>query len=358
MPKIDKYLIFALIFSLLNAGAIFLIFGFQKYGDSIGYINLIHWFGGENLEVNPWIALRPLGSLIALPFEFLGEGAGLILENIVFYLLGAVLMFKIADLIFNNKKQAVLATLFFVTSTVVIEVGLSYLTDSGAWFFYLLSLFLTLIFFKTKKEWLIVLNGFLSGLGVLMKENGGLGILFFALMVLFSRDFKGREKILKIIYFGIFFFIPVGFLYILFYQYFHYTFWDWYLENLGFAGEGLFLNSLRYLGQFFRILGILWPLVLIGAWQEWQEKNWERIKIYFALLPSSFSFLLWTVSAGGRSVFIFAPLGILLASGGCKKMRPIILALIILAMLVLNYTFVYFNKAIPFTEIIYSWLTD
>ncbi|MFH1575564.1 MAG: glycosyltransferase family 39 protein [Candidatus Nealsonbacteria bacterium] len=349
--KTNKFFIFASIFALLNMGAIFIIFGFKKYSDSLTDIDLIHWLLGLGGRAAPERILRPLGPILAAPFEFLGDGAGLIVQNIIFYLLCAFLVFKIVDLIYHNKKQAFFASLFFVSATPVIESGLAYLTDMGAWFFYIFSIFLTLLYFKNKNEKLIILNGFLSGIGVLMKENGGLGVLFFGLMILFSCEFSIKEKISKIMRFGIFFLIPILTLQFLMYKYFHFTSLDWYLGNLpGSSGDGLLLTSLRYFGQLFRVLGVLWIFFFIGVFQEWREKNWERIKIYLALLPSSFSFLLWTVGAAGRGVFIFAPLGILLASYGCKKIGVIQTVLLILTILAINYSFCWLNPTIPFVD--------
>lgn len=356
--KTHKFLVFALIFAFLNMGAIFSIFGFQEYSDTAGYVKVIHWFRGGDAEVAPERILRPLGSLIAIPFEFFGRGAGLIVQNMVFYFLCAFLIFKIADLVYHNKKQALLASIFFVTATSVLEVGLAYLTDMGAWFFYLLSIFLTLLYFKNKDEKLIALNGFLSGLGFLMKENGGLGILFFGLMILLAKEFNVKEKIFKMARFAAFFIIPFAALQIFMYRYFQFTSFDWFLGqmNEGYNEEGPLLTFLRYLGQFFRTMGILWIFLLVGAFRELREKNWERIKIFLALLPSSFSFLLWPTGGGGRVVFIFAPLGILLATYGCKKIRPFILVLIVIAILILNYWFVSVNQEIPFVNLIYTSL--
>ena len=144
--KTHKFLLLALLFALLNMAAIFSVFGFQVYGDTPDWIDAIHWFRGEEVEVSPLRLIRPLGPLIAVPFEFLGEGAGLIVQNILFYLLCTFLIFKITELIYHNKKQAFFACLFFITATPVIESGLAYLTDMGGWFFYLLSIFLTLIY--------------------------------------------------------------------------------------------------------------------------------------------------------------------------------------------------------------------
>lgn len=104
--KIDKYLGFALFFALLNMGAIFFIFGFQTYSDSQEYFKAIDWFQGEDVEAQLSRILRPLGPMLAVPFDFLARGAGLIVQNIFFYLFSTILIFKITDLIFQNKKTS------------------------------------------------------------------------------------------------------------------------------------------------------------------------------------------------------------------------------------------------------------
>ncbi|MBI2625254.1 MAG: glycosyltransferase family 39 protein [Candidatus Nealsonbacteria bacterium] len=349
--KNNKYLVLALIFALFNAGAIFFIFGAQKYGDSQDYIEVINWFRGEPSQITPWRLLRPLGPLMAAPFEFLGKGSGLVLENIIFYLLSAILIFKITELIYGFRRQALFASIFFVTATPVIEFGLSYLVDMGGWFFYLLSIYLTLLYFKNKNERLIAINGLLSGIGVFMKETAGLGVIFFGLMVLFSGSLNIKEKIFKIARFGAFFLVPFALIQVLIFRYFHITFLDWYLMGTSRFGEGLLLVFLRYLGQLFRVLGALWPLVLIGIWQELREKNLERIKIFLALIPSSFSFLLWTFGGGGRVAFIFAPLGIVLASYGLYGQKNKLgIALFLSAMIILNYYFSFINPKVAFVD--------
>lgn len=354
-----------MLFALLNMGAIFLIFGAQEYGDSPQIFDVIHWFQGEEIQVAPWRVLRILGPLVAVPFEFLGEGAGLIIQNIIFYLLCAFLIFKITELIYQNKRQAFFASLFFVTATPVIEVGLAYLTDTGGWFFFLLSIYLTLLYLKNKNENLIVINGLLSGLGFLIKESGGLGAPFFGLMILLSRKFGIKEKIFKIVRFGAVFLILIAAVHFFMFKYFQFNSLFFYSEVFKFShpGEEL-LQCFRYLGQLFRVLGILWPLVLIGLWREWQEKDWKRIKTFLALMPSSFIFLFFWPSAGARKVFLFAPLGIFLATYGLsflesklgRKKRALMIILLIFFLLVLNYCFCWFNPMIPFFEKVAEFL--
>ena len=377
--KNNKYLILTLLFALLNVGAIFLIFGFQLRGDSQSWIDTVHWFQGREVEVSPIRIIRPLGPLIAVPFEFLGNGAGLVVQNIIFYLLGALLIFKITELIYHDKnlassenldsskikKQAFLTSLFFIISPTIIQYGLAYLVDTGAWFFNLLSIFITLVYFKNKDERLIILNGFLSGMGVLLKENGGLGILFFGMMVLLSKEFGIRDKISRIIRFGVFFVIPIAIVQILTFKYLHFTYLDLYAAGgAATRGSSLFLIVLEYLGQFFGVLGILWVFFFIGLRRELLEKDKERTKIYLALILPSFSFLLWSIEAGSRLLFIFAPLGMLLATKGLvfsaeklgKKRGFLMIVALFLIVLILNYTFSWLNPRYQFVEIVARFL--
>lgn len=362
-----KHIILAIILAFLNAGAIFLIFGFRQYGDTSGFQETINGFLGKGAFASfPWI-LRPLGPILAIPFEFLGTGAGLVVQNIVFYSLSTLLMFKIVDLVYQNKKQALLASFFFCTSVSVIEYGLAYLTDMGAWFFYILSIFLTLQYFRTKNQKLVVLNGFLTGLGFLMKENGGLGILFFLMMVLLSQEFNFKEKVMKIANFALFFLIPVAALEITALRCCQFSSLDWYFAKrptLILGQEGWLLVSLRWLGQIAKVLGVLWIFFFIGLWRQISEKDWPRIKIYLALIPSSLSFLLWSVEAAGRSAFIMAPMGIMLATYGLcflcpkagRKSRIFILALTIAAVLFVNYSFTWLNPNFSFIDKIVGFL--
>lgn len=363
----NKWLFLALIFAGVNLVAIFYLLGFREYGDTQRYINAINWFQGErDIVVESNAFLRPLGPILAVPFEFAGKGAGLIFQNIIFYFLSAVLIFKIVEILFGNVRQAFWAAVFFVTATQVLETGISYLTDMGPWFFYILSIFLAVKFFRDGNSILAPIGGFVAGLGFILKENGGLGCVFYGMMALLSKSLSLKEKILSIGKFGIFFIIPVAIAQGFTYYYVNFTYLDWFLMGgVGTDEEGLALIALRYIGQFFRTLGMLWPLVAIGLWMELKSKNVERLKIYLALLPSSLSFLLWTIDAGGRSVFIFAPLGIMLATVGWMhfeskmqnaKIRNLARGLFLLILLGINYSFALFNQQINFTDKVTQFL--
>jgi len=370
LRKYNNYFSYAVIFSLLNMAGIFSVFGARVYGDTERYLNVIHWIWGWQVSERPIGFLRPLGPILASPFEFLGVGAGLIVENIVFYFACAVLIFKIIEILSDNQRQAFIGTAFFVTATPVLEFGLSYLTDMGALFFYLFSIFLTFKFFTGNNYKLIPINGFLSGLGFLQKENGALGAVFWCMMILLARKFSLKDKFLNIFRFGIFFIIPIFIVQLLCYYYLNYTHIDWFRDEVIIRSDKettLLMITARYTGQLFRMLGILWPIVLIGLWAEIRKRNLNRLLIYAALLPSSFSFLIWTTLAGVRAVFIFAPLGITLATFGWvvieqylqrihKYAKNTALIAMFTVITAINYLFVFVNLEISFTDKVVEFL--
>lgn len=338
----NRYLISALIFAVLNMAAIFCFFGFQWYDDSPDYIEVTHWLQGTlEMPGNFWYVLTPLGSLIALPFEFLGAGAGLIVQNILFYFLSAYLIFRIIQLVFRNDEQALIGTVLFVTAPPIIYFGLSYMTDMGAWFFYILSVFLTLLYFKNKQEKLILINGFLAGVGTLIKADGGLGILFFMMMVLFSGEFSFKEKFFKALKFGASFLLPVMAYQTYLLAAFHTTSLSEYLnhrqaqafftkgvEKLRVYPGSVYSQMSRfsivvyaYAGEFLKAFGIPGLLFsLIGLKREWLHKNKERIKIYLTLFIPSLLFLFYAPT-NSRFAFLSAIPLILLASSGLVYLK-------------------------------------
>lgn len=348
--KNKKYLILALVFAAFNLGIFFLMFGFHKSEESYFYIDAINWFlNKKGATIALPIIMRPLAPLLALPLDFLGEGTGLILQSIVFYFLCVYLIFRIVELVFQNQKLALAAVMFFVLTPPILEFGLSYLIEMGIWFFYFVCLYLTLLYLKSKNTKLIVLNGILCGTGILMKETVMATVLMFGMMILLLDNSAFRKKISNILYFSIFFFAPALLLQIVMFIFFDYTALDWYLYNKATYIEGRAISSLaiEHLADLFRVLGMIgWPLALIGIFGEWIKRNYQKLKMYLALLPFSFSFLILPTSAG-RLTFIFAPLGILLVTSGFdflkdkmgEKKGIILATLLILVSGVSNYYF-------------------
>jgi len=302
---------------------------------------------------------------LSLPFEFLGKGAGLLIQGIVYYLLSVFLIFKITELVYKNQKQALFASILYAFAVPALQRALClHVTDIGPWFFNIFSIYLTLVYFKKRNEKLIFLNGLICGLGTLMQENGGLAIIFFVAMVLLSKKFGFKEKVLKIIKFGSIFLIPIVFWEVLISALTPYSHLDLFSHVIGTElikkeGATKTFRVLLYLLSSFVAFGLLgWLLIFWGALKEWKDKNKERIKILLALIPFSFIFLAWPCPSP-RHVFIIGTLGALLGSYGLINLKRIfknktiglvLVIIIISCYIVFNYCAYYFNDSLPFID--------
>ncbi|MFH1225937.1 MAG: glycosyltransferase family 39 protein [bacterium] len=371
---VDKNLILALILAAAGWLAVFFIVGPLEINDSIKLAEVMRWFEGkpclfqcdftaDSYSVYP--IFRPLAPLLAIPLGLIGgEETGLLILSFLFYLASVYLVFKITDLIYESKKQAFLASILWAFAISAIKYSVSaHATDVGAWFFCLLSVFLTLLYFKKRQNRWLVWNGLITGLGVLMKENGGLGVLFFAAMVFLSGEFNFREKFLKLIKFGIFFLMPVVFWDVCVSTFTSFSRFDFLSTDVATYAQGKpSLATFFILQHFLSLLttfGLLgWLLIFFGGLEEWRIKNKERIKIILALVPFSLISWLW-VSGDSRHAFIIGALGALLGSFGLinleklfpnKRIGQLLTILAVCLYITLNYSAFYLNDSLPFLD--------
>lgn len=368
--RLNKYLIFALILAIINLIALFIIFGLAKNTNEVpSVLNVMHWMAGMEyimgygFEDLAFQIFRPLSPLLALPFKNIGEEVGFLVQTIAFYLLSIYFIFKITELIYKSRKQALFASILFAFAIPVLRESLSsYTMNIGSWFFCIFSVYLTLLYLKNQDEKLVFFNGLISGLGVLMKENGGLGILFFVVAILLSRKFNLKEKFLKIIKFGLMFSTPI-------------IIWEVIVailtpfSRLNFLarvkkdeideGPSKILRVLHYVLALFTTFGLLgWVLILWGALKEWKNKNKERIRILLALVPFSLISLAWPRPCY-RHAFIIGTLGVLLGSYALiglknlfknKKIGLLLITIILILYVVFNYYSYYVNDSLPFID--------
>lgn len=363
----NKNLIIALVLAVINLIGVFLIFGQARVGEVETLINLMHWLEGKVfiLKGLGWYFFRPLAPLLAVPLSLItGEERSLLILSIVFYLFSVYFIFKVTDLIYGNQRQALFASILFAFAVPVLRYASSaHPTDVGSYFFCIVSVYLTLLYLKKRQENLIIWNGLFTGLGILMKESGGMGILFFIMVIFLTKEFRLKEKILKLIKFGAPFLIPV-------------IFWQTLISlttpfshsqiNMVLTAKNHYLmgsSAIFYILQHFLALfvtfGFLgWLLIFFGGLKEWQNRNQARIKILLALVPFSLVSFLWP-PADSRHAFIVGTLGVLLGSYGLvnlknmfknKKMALLLTTLVICLYIVFNYSAYYFNDSLPFID--------
>ncbi|MCK4689480.1 MAG: glycosyltransferase family 39 protein, partial [Candidatus Marinimicrobia bacterium] len=318
--SIKNTLIYPIIFAIAQIIFVLCICGVQVFPDTASYISAADFIMTGSGEAHPTELnrlLRPLGPILSIVFTpFVGNVAnGFIAENCMFLILSSVLVSLIAKEIYNNEKVALFSSILFSSSWVVLYHGLTILTEMGAFFFIILSIYLTLIFFKKDRNYkFLLIIGLTCGLGILMKENAVMGALFFVLMLLLSKN-GTKRKIDKLLVFSFAFLIPILINTTIMYYLFNYTYLDWYLYNVGrWAASRNFIYLIYELGFIFNII---FPFFIIGLYN--QVKNKENLKMYTSLIISSFiPVLSWPAMNSSRLVFVVFIGMIPLASYGVK----------------------------------------
>jgi hypothetical protein len=324
MTIFRKYILLTFIVSLLNVLIILLFFVPRLNAtDSAQYISTIqHVSGDSSATLYSYRILKPLPILIGVVLlPIMSAAQALILQNVIFYFATVLLIFLLINSVYKNEKQAFYGTVLFSTAYPVMAYGLSPLTDFGGWFFYILCIYLTIIFFNNptyKKSFLI---GFLGGIGMLFKENLAALLIFLPSFVLLCTHLTVKEKMRHILGFGVAFLSPIFISGIIVYRFFSYSMIQWYIDvSLHHEGSSVYAYSpLRIIIEIGRIFSLGWVFFLVGVTKEIKTKNKERINLLISLVPSSLSFFLWAFPHN-RIAFISAPLIVLLGSFGLVEL--------------------------------------
>jgi 4-amino-4-deoxy-L-arabinose transferase-like glycosyltransferase len=313
-----KYFIFLFVFAAANIlliCSLFSRFGAKFGSDSEEYLTTAKYFAGQGALVNNDMVklfgrlLKPVFPLsVGILSPLFGFRAPFIIINIIFYLAIGFFVFKIVKLLFNNERQALAASMLFLTAYPMLEYGINYYTDLAGWFFFVLSVYLTLLFGQKPSYRLVVWNGIISAIGFLTKESGGVGTLFFVLFLFFIYKDSFINKLKYLLTIAVVFWLPVVLWQVFVYFKYNYSYVDWFA--LSRRGDEIFrqdyfkiipksLAATFFLGWSFVLLG----LVRIG------KATPEVKKVVLALVLPSFSFLIWF----GASSRIFYIIGLLLS---------------------------------------------
>jgi len=314
----NKHIILLLILIAgLNALAILYFFSESiERSDTIRYVQTIEYFWGKTAQPSLASLVKPLSVMTASLIAPLTTPRGaLFLQNLFFYFASIILVFKIIERLYFNRKQAFYGAVLFMASFPVLANGLAFLTDMTGWFFCLLVSYLTLRFYSKPNLKIALLAGFLSGIGFLFKESGGAGAVLFVFLILISKKFLWREKIRYGFIFSLCMVAPILLSVFWIAHAFDYSYLDWYKANLASGNKNYnLINIIQQLAIMF-LLG--WVFVLRGVWLEWKEKQEinERKLILSAMIPLFFIGFLWPMPVA-RVLFLgILPL-LLLASRG------------------------------------------
>ena len=137
----------------------------------------------------------PLGTwLIAINYKLFGVNeVSVRLWSVIFTILTTILVYLLGSLI-KNRWLGILAALIFITSIQVVNghAGITGDFDAGASFFLTLSLFLFLLFYKTRKNSFLFFSMVTVGLGTMYKSfiPGFIPLVIIFIFLLFSKEKK------------------------------------------------------------------------------------------------------------------------------------------------------------------------
>lgn len=247
---------------------------------------------------------------------------GFFIQNLIFYVLSAFLIFEIIKLVFKDRWQALLGTIAFITAPPLLVYGLGYLTDMGGWFFVILGVYLTVKFFEAFKEnhKLVFIFGLILGLGFLFKEAALGGAVFFAFFVLFNK----LSLLKKVKLWGLFslgYLLPIILSSLVIFHYFGYTFFDWFRFNEQ-KPYGDYYHLIYFIKDIGATLYLYWFLFIIGIFgflRKYLRKSIDINKFIF-LAASGITILLWFIWSYpmNRIFYLSAPFLIALVSYGAR----------------------------------------
>lgn len=288
-------------------------------GDTESYIMATRLIGGESVEEIPYHRiLKPLAPATVLMISKLTHISifnAMLVQAIIFYLALAVAIYYLLKLFFKDRFLSFVGAVLYISAYPMLKSGISMLTETGAWFFYVIALiFVFLYYLKPAKKYFIgaVL---LIVIGFLWKEYSVLAaaLLFFA--IVFHPKLTKKDKAITIAQYallGLLLFLPWQ---IIVYYKFNYTYFSWYTSPARYTlSEILFYGSKSLFAVF--LLG--WILVIIGT-KQWPKLNPEQRFILKGLLSVSLMMFLWG-SMDSRLYYVIAVPLTILATMGLKHL--------------------------------------
>ena len=324
-------------------------------GDAPSYLNAMKFIQGQEYDNRAYGSVEETevimkARILTTPLMLYGsilvskivgtEYTGMMFINIIFYFLIILTFYELVKTIYKSKKVALIASVLFFTNYCLINYGITYRTDMGGWFFFLLTTFLAVKYFQEpEKEKFFYLSILASSIGVLFKEYGALGLISLGILILFF-PISFNQRVIKIIKAAILFLVIPSLYYLWFYFQFNFSYINWYIYAVSVTiyntnSPGInwsIILLVKVLGWLF-LVG--WPIFLYGLYQEYKNFDLKRFKILLALLPASIAFLAWP-GLTQRIAFIFVPFLAMVSAFGLSKLKNkyiIIFILIIYAII-------------------------
>jgi hypothetical protein len=296
-------------------------FGFTEVSDYTTYIETAKLFAGlppgQYPGPYPSRLLKPLAPLgVAALSPVFGIDGAFLFEVAFFYLAFALVLYALGYVFFGDKRLGVFAALIGALSYPMLRYGVDLYTETGAQFFYVLSLLFTLLYLRAPSRKMLLWNALALGIGFLWKEYSVVAGIIFGFVLLFE-NVEWRARARNIALLALVALLPSIAVQIWVYLDYHYTYLDWYIHGgaSGFAVEFTFRNITKSIAA---LLGLAWALVPLGLMRMRQLPESDR-RFLYAALPVPFICLLWGY-VSSRLFYVIAPAFILVALLGLTRL--------------------------------------
>jgi len=287
---------YLLVLASINLLIFSFMFGFHVNNDTDSFIWTIERFRGIDAPFHPNRYLNPFYPIIgATLLRFLSPGMVIILLNVVFYYILILLTYSLVNMVFKNRFVAIVTAIFFIPNYSFIRYGLTQVQDMGGYFWFILCIYGSWMWRKSGKDRWLYLAGSAVGFGLLTKESGAMGALFFAGLLLIHKV-NIYEKIVLFIKFSI---IPFSFLVInsIRSKAIGYNSLQWFLDAWDSYGATHY-KLYKLIGVNISTYNLVIPLFFIGLGlfvkNYFKISNNIRIFVICLIIPS-LSFFAWPV---------------------------------------------------------------
>lgn len=320
-----------IIFVLCSIAAVYRIgaLDLTPSSDYSTYVATAELFSGKNVtDVFPERILKPLApALVAAGAPFVGFFTAFLVEVLLMYAALVAAFYYLALHFFSDRHAALLTTLLGSLSYPILRYGLDLYTETGALFFYVLALGLTLSYMKVPRRSTLIGAGVIIGLGLLWKEYTVVNGLILGI-VLLCESRSMPERIERLVILAITSLGPTLAIQYWVYIAYGYTYLNWYQSGgiSGFATEFTVLNLTKSTAA---LLGLGWLLVPIAVKYR-SALDTIQTRFISIVVPSTLVVFAWGY-VSSRLFFVMAPAFMLLATFGLLRFpRPLQYALLTL----------------------------
>jgi 4-amino-4-deoxy-L-arabinose transferase-like glycosyltransferase len=325
--------------ALANLLVFWQMFGFHENNDTDSYITAINFFrGAPGGEMYPNRYLNPFYSVIgATLLRFVEPATSIIILNIAFYFGMVLLTYGLIRRVFESRLVGLISATILMTGYPLLRYGLTQVQDIGGYFWFVLVLYSGWRWYEDKKSaWLILGSVAISG-GLLTKESGAMGALFFGALILLSAlSLKEKAKKLAIV-------SSLAFVTLVINQWrgqeIGYSSLRWLLDNWVVYADSNY-TFFKWVGVNATTYNLAWLLVLVAVVALLKKKITlsANAKTYFlAVVVPSLSYFAWPLFIG-RTVFISAWLIVPVAALGIEYVlrRQVVLGYIVWALVLVS----------------------